>query len=98
MDPSKLVVLLSGTGASGYDVEADLLARQMPLEMAGQDTVIPMVTIADDEGVNELTEVLMNVIARRRSSPRKPVVAATWSVEPETVMAPRAATLQVVTE
>ena len=67
VDPSKLVVLLSGTGASGYDVEADLLARQMPLEMAGQDTVIPMVTIADDdEGVNELTEVLMNAIARRR--------------------------------
>jgi lysine decarboxylase len=92
VDPTKLVVLLAGTGASGYDVEADLLARQMPLEMADQDTVIPMLTIADDDtGVGELTKELANAVARHRGSPRQPVVAAAWSVQPETVMAPREA-------
>jgi lysine decarboxylase len=92
VDPAKLVVLLAGTGASGYDVEADLLDRQMPLEMADQDTVIPMLTIADDDaGVDELVEELANAVARHRGSPRKPVVAAAWSIESETVMAPRAA-------
>jgi arginine decarboxylase len=92
VDPAKLVVLLAGTGASGYDVEADLLTQRMPLEMADQDTVIPMLTIADDAaGVDELTEALTNAIARHRGSPRKPVVAAAWSVEPVTVMTPREA-------
>ena len=92
VDPTKLVVLLAGTGASGYDVEADLLARHMPLEMADQDTVIPMLTIADDDsGVDGLTEALTNAIARHRASPRRPAVAAAWSIEPETVMPPREA-------
>jgi arginine decarboxylase len=92
VDPAKLVVLLAGTGANGHDIEADLLARRMPLEMADQDTLIPMLTIADDDaGVDELTEGLTNAIARHRGSPRKPVVAAAWAVEPETVMAPREA-------
>jgi lysine decarboxylase len=64
----------------------------MPLEMADQDTVIPMLTIADDDaGVHELTAALANAIARHRGPPRRPVVAAAWSVEPETVMAPREA-------
>lgn len=92
VDPAKLVVLLAGSGASGHDVEADLLARRMPLEMADRDTVIPMLTIADDDaGVDELTRALTSSIARHRASPRRPVVAAAWSVEPETVMAPREA-------
>ena len=92
LDPTKLVVLLAGSGASGYDVEADLLAQQMPLEMADQDTVIAMLTVADDDrGVGELTEALTKAIARHRGSPRLPVVAAAWSVAPETVLAPREA-------
>jgi lysine decarboxylase len=92
VDPAKLVVLLAGTGASGYDVEADLLARQMPLEMADQDTVIPMLTLADDDaGVHELLAELTKAVTRQRGSPRKPVAAAAWSIEPDTVMAPREA-------
>jgi lysine decarboxylase len=92
VDPGKLVVLLAGTGASGYAVETELIARQMPLEMADQDTVIPMLTMADDDaGVDELTEALTNAIARHRGSPRRPVSSAAWSVAPETVMAPREA-------
>jgi arginine decarboxylase len=92
VDPAKLVVLLAATGATGYAIEADLLGRQLPLEMADQDTVIPMLTIADDDaGVDELTTALTQAIAGHRSSPRRPVVAAAWSVEPETVMAPREA-------
>lgn len=51
-----------------------------------------MLTIADDDaGVDALTEALANAVARHRGSPRRPVVAAAWSLEPETVMAPREA-------
>jgi len=90
VDPTKLVVLLAGTGASGHDIEADLLEHQMPLEMSDRDTVIPILTIADDDAaVDELTTALAKAVERHRGSPRKPVIAAAWSVEPETVMAPR---------
>src|ERR1700733_9922078 len=49
MDPTKLVVLLAGTGAHGMAVEADLLAAGMPVEMADRDTIVPIIAIADDE-------------------------------------------------
>ena len=39
--------MLPGTGADGNAVEADLLARGMPVEMADRDTVVAMVTLAD---------------------------------------------------
>jgi arginine decarboxylase len=78
-----------GRAPAGTTSRRDLLTRHMPLEMADQDTVIPMLTIADDDsGVDEHTEALANAIARHRGSPRKPVVAAAWSVDPEAVMAP----------
>ena len=49
VEPAKLVVLLAGTGAHGIAVEADLIAAGMPVEMADRDTIIPIVTLADDE-------------------------------------------------
>src|SRR5215831_11090278 len=49
VEPTKLVVLLAGTGAHGNAVEADLIAAGMPVEMADRDTIIPILTIADDE-------------------------------------------------
>src|SRR5215472_14167119 len=49
VEPTKLVVLLAGTGAHGNRVEADLIAAGMPVEMADRDTIVPIPTIADDE-------------------------------------------------
>src|SRR5262249_57970014 len=49
VEPTKLVLLLAGTGAHGYAVEADLVAAGMPVESADRDTVIPILTIADDD-------------------------------------------------
>src|SRR3954453_516142 len=46
-DPTKLVLGLAGTGADGFQVEADLLADGIRLEMADRDTLVPIVTIAD---------------------------------------------------
>ena len=48
VEPTKLVILLAGTGAHGYAVENDLVAQGMPVEMADRDTIIPIVTLADD--------------------------------------------------
>jgi lysine decarboxylase len=92
VEPTKLVVLLAGTGAHGNLVEADLIAAGMPVEMADRDTVVPIPTIADDEWhLAAFTEVLIEAIERHRGPARHPQPAAAWTVQPETVLAPREA-------
>jgi lysine decarboxylase len=71
VDPSKLVVLLAGTGAHGVRVEADLIAAGMPPELADRDVIAPIVTIADGpEQVAAFTAVLIASIERHRGTPR----------------------------
>jgi arginine decarboxylase len=92
VDPTKLVVLLAGTGAHGMAIEADLLAAGMPVELADRDTIVPIITMADDEDqIAAFSEVLAASVERRRGTPRHPAAAAAWTVEPVTVLAPRQA-------
>jgi lysine decarboxylase len=92
VEPTKLVVLLAGTGAHGIAVEADLIAAGMPVEMADRDTIVPIVAMADDEDqVAAFTERLVAAIERHRGAPRHPAPAAAWTVVPETILAPREA-------
>jgi arginine decarboxylase len=90
VEPGKLVVLLAGTGAHGGAVEEDLIAAGMAPEMGDRDTIVPIVTIADDEDhVAAFTEVLIEAIERRRGEPRRPAASASWTVRPRMVLAPR---------
>jgi arginine decarboxylase len=92
VEPTKLVVLLAGAGAHGIRVEADIIAAGMAVEMADRDTIVPIPTIADDEGqLAAFTEVLIAAIDRHRGPARRPAAAASWTVTPETVLAPREA-------
>ncbi len=92
VEPTKLTVLLAGTGAHGNLVEADLVAAGMPVEMADRDTIIPIPTIADDEeSIAAFTDALIAAIERHRGQPRHPEPAAAWTVRPQTVLAPREA-------
>jgi lysine decarboxylase len=92
VDPAKLVVLLAGTGAHGGLVEADLIDAGMPVEMGDRDTVVPIVTMADDEEqIATFTEALIAAVERHRGQPRRPVATASWTVRPQPVLAPREA-------
>jgi arginine decarboxylase len=92
VEPAKLVVLLAGTGAHGNEVEADLIAAGMPVEMADRDTIIPIVTLADDEAaVTRFTGTLAGIVEAHRGPPRRPVPAASWTVIPDVAMPPRQA-------
>lgn len=92
VDPTKLVLLLAGAGVFGADVEADLVAAGMPLEMADRDVIVAMVTIADDERtVDDLVDALVAAVERHRGTPRRAVASAAWTVEPKTVVPPRQA-------
>ena len=90
VDPLKLVVSLAGTGASGFDVEQDLLRAGVRVEMADRDTLVPILTVADDEqAVTVLVEGLRAAIAARRGEPRAAAGSAAWALRPETAMSPR---------
>lgn len=92
VDPAKLVVLLAGTGAHGHEVEADLLAAGIPLEMADRDVLIPIVTMADSEAsVARLVETLIASIERRRGIPRSVSASSAWGVAAELALDPRTA-------
>ena len=90
VEPTKLVVLLAGTGAHGHAVEADLIAAGMPVEMADRDTIVPAITLAVGPGdVARFTDALAAAIERRRSKPRPPAAGIAWTVAPRTVLPPR---------
>lgn len=90
VEPAKLVVLLAGTGAHGHAVEADLVAAGMPVEMADRDTIVPVITLADDEAtVGRFTRALTAAVGRHRSVPRRPAPSVAWTVTPRQAMPPR---------
>jgi arginine decarboxylase len=92
-DATKLVLALPGTGADGIQVERDLFADGVRVELANRDTLVPLVTIADTaESVERLVASLRRSIERHRGEPRVAGGAsAVWSVEPEVALSPREA-------
>jgi arginine decarboxylase len=92
-DPTKLALALAGTGADGLEVEADLFAEGIRLELANRDLLVPLLTIGDtEESVAKLAGALRRSFERRRGDPRPPGGAsAVWSVEPEVELSPREA-------
>ena len=90
VEPGKLAVLLAGTGAHGHAVEADLIAAGSPVEMADRDTIVPIVTLADEpRHVTRFTDTLIASVERHRSTPRPPLAGLAWALDPDVVLAPR---------
>jgi len=92
-DPTKLALALPGTGADGLEVEADLFAEGIRLELANRDLLVPLLTVGDtEEGVERLAGALVRSLERRRGDPRPPGGAsAVWGVAPEAAATPREA-------
>ena len=92
VDPTRLVVVLPGTGADGIGIEQELIDEGMPVEMADRDYLAPIVTMADSrDDVLALCEAIVRSVERRRSRPHPVSPAAQWTLEPDTVMSPREA-------
>jgi lysine decarboxylase len=92
VDPAKLAIALAGTGAHGIEVEAGLIDAGMPVEMADRDTIVALVTVADDrQAVEQYTETVISLIERHRGTPRRLATAASWVVQPQMVVPPREA-------
>jgi len=90
LDRAKLAINVSGTGATGLALEDDLVAAGTPVELADRDTIVPILTINDDQGtVDRFVNALVASIERHRSAPRKVLPSISWTVEPEIVLSPR---------
>jgi lysine decarboxylase len=92
VDPVKLTLVLSGTGADGNAVEQDLITAGLPVESADRDVLIAIVTIADPrETVGRLADTLALSIERHRGVPRPVVGPVVYAVEPTVAVPPREA-------
>jgi len=92
VDPAKVTLLLAGTGADGTRIEAELIARGMPVELADRDTLVAMVTLADtDETITRLGEHLVGLVRAHRGSPRATVGSPAWQVDARPLVDPRTA-------
>jgi lysine decarboxylase len=92
VDPLKLALVLSETGADGVAVERDLVAAGLPVESADRDVLVPVITLADTAAaVETLTAAVVASVERHRGTARPIVGPAAYRVEPVTAMPPREA-------
>ncbi|HEY3292050.1 MAG TPA: aminotransferase class V-fold PLP-dependent enzyme [Candidatus Nanopelagicaceae bacterium] len=83
-DPVKLVMRANILGADGIDIENDLIASNIRVEMADRDTLIFEVTIADDESTfKRLGDVLIPILRNHVGKSRKSATAFSWTITPQ---------------
>jgi len=92
LDRVKLAINVSGTGATGLAIEEDLIALGMPVELADRDTVVPIISINDDQqSVDKFVDGVIASVERQRGAPRPVLPSIAWTVDPDVVLSPREA-------
>jgi lysine decarboxylase len=82
-DPVKIVLQANVLGISGIDVENQLLKANIRVEMADQDTVVFLATLADDESdFKKLESVLVPILKSLQGPARSAQTSLSWSVVP----------------
>jgi len=82
-DPVKVILRANQLGASGVAIEKALGEHGIRVEMADQDTVVFLATLADTRAdFDELAHVLIEIARTQQSTPRPSATALSWSVVP----------------
>jgi lysine decarboxylase len=82
-DPTKIILRANQLGASGVAIENALGAHGIRVEMADQDTVVFLATLADTHAdFNEVADLLIEIARSQQSTPRPSATALSWSVVP----------------
>jgi len=82
-DPTKIVLRANQLGASGVAIENALGEHGIRVEMADQDTVVFLATLADTRAdFDEVANLLIEIARSRQSTPRPSATALSWSVVP----------------
>lgn len=83
-DPTKIVLRVQQLGASGVEIERDLQAAGIRVEMADRDTIVFLATLADSEvEFAALADALIPILKRRQEQRRESATALSWSVVPQ---------------
>lgn len=83
-DPTKIVLRVQQLGASGVDIENDLKASNIRVEMADRDTIVFLATLADTRPDFEvLADALIPILKKRQEQRRESATALSWSVVPQ---------------
>ena len=82
-DPTKIVLRANQLGASGVAIEFALGEHGIRVEMADQDTVVFLATLADTRAdFDEVADLLIKIARSQQSTPRASATALSWSVVP----------------
>lgn len=83
-DPTKIVLRVQQLGASGVEIEKNLQAVGIRVEMADRDTIVFLATLADTEvEFDALADSLIPILKRRQEQRRESATALSWSVVPQ---------------
>ena len=83
-DPIKIVLRANQLGTSGVAIENKLIAQGVRVEMADNDTMVFLATIADDDvDFDLLADRLIPVLQKLKSEPRLAATALSWSIVPQ---------------
>lgn len=83
-DPVKMVLRVQQLGASGVEIERDLLDANIRVEMADRDTIVFLATIADRaEDFETLSRVLIPILKKHQQAPRQSATSLSWSIVPQ---------------
>jgi arginine decarboxylase len=83
-DPAKIILRANQLGASGVAIENALGEHGIRVEMADQDTVVFLATLADTRAdFDEVADLLIKIARSQQSQPRPSATALSWSVIPQ---------------
>lgn len=91
-DITKIVLRANQLGASGLDIEKAIGKFGVRVEMADQDTVVFLATLANNfADFLEMSAILIPVIKNLATTPRQTATALSWSISPVTAISIREA-------
>jgi lysine decarboxylase len=89
-DPAKVVLRVNQLGASGVEIERELITAGVKVEMADRDTIVFLVTLVDTQvQLQKLAEVLIPILKRHQRPPRPSATSLSWSVKPQQIISMR---------
>ncbi len=82
-DPAKIILKANTLGLSGIDLETELQKVNIRVEMADQDTLVFLATIADSaEEFKELENKLVPILKSMQGPTRETQTSLSWSITP----------------
>jgi lysine decarboxylase len=89
-DPVKIVLRTNVLGVSGVEVEKELQKVNIRVEMADQDTIVFLATLADNvDDFSVLSDALVPILKNLHNAPRPTQTSLSWSIVPTVAVSMR---------